>query len=874
MFKKTFFQIHWFLGITAGLVLSIMGITGAIYSYEQQIQKWLNPASYTVTVENSTKLSPSEIYQHFQRIDPGLKINSITIDKNPEASSSINIVKEGARRGYNMMINPYTAEVLPDIQGRDFFQFIQQLHRYLTVGDVGKQITGASTLMLIFFVLSGVYLRWPKKHTWKQWFAVKPKLKGRNFIWDLHAVIGTWLVAFYLTFACTGLYWSYDWWRSGMFKVLGVTAPQSQNKAATNPATEKSAQAGANNATRGNPNNKQLNLEKQHSATDAQLNADQIKTALQSTWIGFNSQIGRDYSTLTLSLPKKADGMMELSFVDAIPQHERARNKANYNYQINQLQDIELYQDKKLNEKIMGSMLPVHRGSFFGPVVQFMFMLAALTMPLFFVTGWMLYLKRRKQKRLALAARTASPMTHIDPNAKPWLVTYASQTGVAEQLAWRTSTRLQEAHQPVVVKPIQHLTEDDFQQNQQILLVLSTYGTGQAPDLASTFEKKMLKMKCNLSHISYAVLALGSKEYPDSYCHFGHRVDAWMQRKGAQRLFNTIEVNNGSDHDIQQWNSALVQATQLELNDMSIEKVFDCWQLQQRSLLNPNSLGAPTYNIELETKHDVSWQAGDIAEVQPGNSTERIAEFLKQHALDAKAPVPNQQCNLQQWLWDRDLTVQCKPNNHLDQFLAQLPPLPTREYSIASIPEQQRLRLVIRQQVNQLGEVGLGSGWMTQHVQLYDAVQLRIRSNRSFHLIDDNRPIICIGNGTGIAGLMSLIYARAEAGYGENWLIFGERQRAHDYFYQGTLEAWKNTGVLKRLDLAFSRDQADKVYVHHLLRQQAERLKQWIDNEAIIYVCGSMLTMARDVDNALIDILGEAVVDQLRQAGRYRRDVY
>ena len=225
MFKKTFFQIHWFLGITAGLVLSIMGITGAIYSYEQQIQKWLNPASYTVTVENSTKLSPSEIYQHFQRIDPGLKINSITIDKNPEASSSINIVKEGARRGYNMMINPYTAEVLPDIQGRDFFQFIQQLHRYLTVGDVGKQITGASTLMLIFFVLSGVYLRWPKKHTWKQWFAVKPKLKGRNFIWDLHAVIGTWLVAFYLTFACTGLYWSYDWWRSGMFKVLGVTAP-------------------------------------------------------------------------------------------------------------------------------------------------------------------------------------------------------------------------------------------------------------------------------------------------------------------------------------------------------------------------------------------------------------------------------------------------------------------------------------------------------------------------------------------------------------------------------------------------------------------------------------------------------------------------
>lgn len=97
-----------------------MGVTGAIYSYEQPIQKWLNPDSYTVQAENRDKLTPAELYQHFQNTDSTIKINSITIAKDPTASSSINIVKEGARKGYNMLIN-YTAAVLPEIKGREFF---------------------------------------------------------------------------------------------------------------------------------------------------------------------------------------------------------------------------------------------------------------------------------------------------------------------------------------------------------------------------------------------------------------------------------------------------------------------------------------------------------------------------------------------------------------------------------------------------------------------------------------------------------------------------------------------------------------------------------------------------------------------------------
>ncbi|WP_335975332.1 sulfite reductase flavoprotein subunit alpha [Acinetobacter calcoaceticus] len=860
MFKKILFQIHWFLGITAGLILSIMGVTGAIYSYDQQILKWVNSDSYVVQAENTPKLTPAQLYQYFNTTQPEIKINSITIAKDPTASSTVNIEKEGERRGYNMMVNPYNAQVLPDIKGRQLLLLIQKIHRNLTAGEVGKQITGACALMLIYFVLSGLYLRWPKKHSARQWLAVKPKLKGRNFIWDLHAVVGTWVIIFYLLFACTGLYWSYDWWRNGMFKVMGVEQPKPQSHGAPpqNRGMQQNKRADRNTDTKSGP----------------QLDNTQLITALNQTWSGFNSQIGRDYSTLTLSLPKKDDGKIELSFLDAKPSHERARNQAIYNYKNGNIEKIELYEDKKLNQKIMSSMLPVHRGSFFGPIYQFVAMLASLAMPLFFITGLMLYLKRRKQKKLTQAARQTLAGQYIDPNAKPWLITYATQTGVAEQLAWSTATSLQEAHQPVLVKPVQQLTQSDLEQHEQVLFVISTYGTGDAPDLATSFAKKLLKVNLDLKHMNYAVLALGSKEYPDTYCSFGHAVDAWLKTNGAHTFFNTVEVDNAHLSDIQNWNQALAKATKLDLHAVNLEKVFDTWILQQRNLLNPNSLGQPAYNIELNAKHEAIWQAGDIAEIQPGNSPERIHDFLQKHHILKNSKVDSLQISIEKALWNKDLTGEIEPFANLDHLLEQLPTLPTREYSIASIPSQQVLRLVVRQQYDESGNLGLGSGWLTQHTQINDEIALRIRTNESFHLIDDNRPIICIGNGTGIAGLMSLLHTRTRHDYTENWLIFGERQKACDFFYASTIEAWQTTGMLKHLDLAFSRDQEQRVYVQDIIRQNAAELVNWIQRGAVLYVCGSIDGMASGVNQALVEILGDEQLDELRQQGRYRRDVY
>jgi sulfite reductase (NADPH) flavoprotein alpha-component len=790
----------------------------------------------------------------------------------PSASSTVNIAKEGHRRGYNMLVNPYTAEVLPEIKGEGFFEFVEDLHRRLTAGEIGKQITGACVLMLIYFVLSGIYLRWPKKHSLRQWLFVKPKLKGRNFIWDLHAVVGTWVVVFYLIFAVTGLYWSYDWWRSGMFKVMGVERPQ-QGGGAPHGGQARQPQGQQGNAQQQNQQQQgrtQGDRRGNNSANERQqapLSPEQISTALTATWAQFPQQLNREYSSMTLNLPKSADAKVEIQFVDAEPQHERARNSATFNYANDSIEKLELYEDKKLNEKIMSSMLPVHRGSFMGGIYQFFAMLAALAMPLFFITGWMLYLKRRKQKRLTREAKQGSNVVNLDPNAESWTILYASQTGTAEQIAYNTSTALQQAGRPTQVKALKDVSVTDIQRAQRVLFVASTYGTGEAPDLASNFAKKHLNQSFDLSAVKFAVLALGSKEYPDTFCTFGHELNQWLESNQAHSVMDVIEVDNGDNADLERWYAGLATITGSEVQAVISEKTFDQWQLISREQLNPNSLGEPAFDLKFKALHAETWHAGDIAEVQCGNSVERIAQFIEHHQLDATE-------SLVYALRYKDLTQSIQPDSNDFAWIEQLSNLPSREYSIASIPEDGHLQLVVRLKQIRENELGLGSGWLTVFASFDENVPLRVRTNPSFHLIDDNRPAIFIGNGTGIAGLMSLLKQRQQLGYSQNWLIFGERQQSVDYFYQTQLEAWHQEGHLQHLDLAFSRDQEQRIYVQHLVLEHAERLKQWIADGAVIYVCGSIEGMASGVDQALTEILGEESMTILREESRYRRDVY
>ncbi len=200
-------------------------------------------------------------------------------------------------------------------------------------------------------------------------------------------------------------------------------------------------------------------------------------------------------------------------------------------------------------------------------------------------------------------------------------------------------------------------------------------------------------------------------------------------------------------------------------------------------------------------------------------------------------------------------------------------PLAPRSYSVASIATDGCVQLLVRQVRHDDG-LGIASGWLTASAPADATIELRLLPNPGFALVDDEVPCIFIGNGSGFAGLRAHLRERARRGHGRNWLVYGERNAAHDSFCATDIAQWQAAGALERVDLVFSRDQAQRRYVQDRLREAADALRQWVAERAVIYVCGSLEGMAPGVDSALREALGEQVFDDLVAQGRYRRDVY
>ena len=446
-----------------------------------------------------------------------------------------------------------------------------------------------------------------------------------------------------------------------------------------------------------------------------------------------------------------------------------------------------------------------------------------------------------------------------------YLVVYASQSGHAESWAKHTTEQLQLIHQQVTLKNIQKLTTTDLIQYQRILWVVSTYGEGDAPDDAQHFVHKILSQPVDLSHLSFAILALGDKRYTN-FCQFGQSIEQWLLQQKAQPLFSTVLVDQLNSRDLEKWLTGLEQLTA-----MSLTALDNKWQtielkFAHRQCLNVGSAGHPIYKIQLVAEQELVWSSGDILEIQCENNIIEIQQFLVAHQQDDFNDIDAL----------KTLNLRQLPNREHHSFAAWLEHfdrLPKREYSIASLPENGLIELVVRQQQTETG-LGLGSGWLTAGLQHNQPIQAYIRDNPSFRLQHCPQPLILIGNGTGIAGLVAHLKQREQWGYGQNWLIFGERQRQFDHLYHAEIQYWQQHGFLQHVDYAFSRDQAEKIYVQDILKQQSTRLKQWIEQGAAVYVCGSLNGMAGGVDQVLKEILGDELVEQLKHELRYQRDVY
>ncbi|MCC7250330.1 flavodoxin domain-containing protein [Hyphomicrobium sp.] len=226
-----------------------------------------------------------------------------------------------------------------------------------------------------------------------------------------------------------------------------------------------------------------------------------------------------------------------------------------------------------------------------------------------------------------------------------------------------------------------------------------------------------------------------------------------------------------------------------------------------------------------------------------------------------------------------------------DQFVKLLRPLPGRLYSVASSPkahpgEAHLLVGTVRWTSHGRARHGVTSTYLSDRRKVGDTARIYVKPNRHFGLpADGDRPIIMIGAGTGVAPYRGFIEERAETGaQGKSWLFFGERNFSNDFLYQLEWQDHLAAGALSRIDVAFSRDQPEKIYVQHRLWERREELSRWLDEGAHVYVCGDEKGMAKDVDATLVKILAEAAkgdeeagrakLKELTKAGRYQRDVY
>lgn len=260
-----------------------------------------------------------------------------------------------------------------------------------------------------------------------------------------------------------------------------------------------------------------------------------------------------------------------------------------------------------------------------------------------------------------------------------------------------------------------------------------------------------------------------------------------------------------------------------------------------------------------------------------------------------KLAAPGNEEKVKAYLDGRDLLdfvrdfrpVQLKPVD----FIHILRKLPARQYSIASSlkanPDEVHLTIsTVRFQAHGRNRKGVCSSQIAERIQPGDMLPIYVDQNPNFKLPSNpDTPIIMIGPGTGVAPFRAFLQEReAEGITGKSWLFFGDQHFSSDFLYQVEWQKWLKNGVLTKMDVAFSRDQAEKVYVQHRMLEKRKEFYQWLEEGAVVYVCGDEKHMARDVHQTILTILEKeggltseqaaVYLDQMRKQKRYQRDVY
>ncbi len=524
---------------------------------------------------------------------------------------------------------------------------------------------------------------------------------------------------------------------------------------------------------------------------------------------------------------------------------------------------------------------------------------------------------------------------------------YASQTGNAEVLARDAGLLAENLGLKVVVSALDEIDVHDLNSFQYAVLFVSTYGEGDIPDNGQLLWDGLSAEDAPvLDGLHYAVLSLGDSSYRD-FCRAGKRVDARLDALGATRLQPLLTCDVDYEQPAAEWinnllavmsgeNAEALAALNASSSNSEGRHNFVHVKLAGRRRLSGPEAEKPIHHVEFDLADTgLVYAAGDAVGIKPVNDAQLVTaiitwlgakpdtlvkgkplDLLLAHEREIRNPGPDLMRAIAERTRDDDLRSVWHANDlealgdffrggdvvdilsHAPpaslsayELIALLKPLQHRHYSISSSPlvDPTRLHLTVGAVYYIRGDRihrGVCSTFLADRLVQDAGADLLVLPNRNFRLPKDpTTPLIMIGPGTGIAPFRAFLQERQATGAtGRNWLFFGNRNRNSDFIYRDEILGYERSGLLTRLDLAFSRDQPEKIYVQTRMREHGAELYNWLEQGAAVYVCGDASRMARDVDDALVDVvaqhggmsalLAQDYVARLKRDKRYLRDVY
>ncbi len=539
---------------------------------------------------------------------------------------------------------------------------------------------------------------------------------------------------------------------------------------------------------------------------------------------------------------------------------------------------------------------------------------------------------------LSRAAQGGSGNSQPEAPAVPLTILYGSQSGNCEALSKDLRKHAKASGFAPAVRELNDVALDELPGMGRLVVVCSTFGEGDPPDNAKSFCDAIHADDApSLAGLDFAVCGMGDS----SYTHFnktGRDLDARLAALGANRVVDFVACDVAYDDDFAQWKSDVFGSAAFQVEGatpaaagdttgdepkerFTKSEPFPATILEVRRLSGDGS-AKEVNHVEISLAGSgLDYAVGDALGLWPTNCTELVQELLAMFGFTGREVVQIKAdvMSLRAALLDKlDIcTVTAKTLEALgvdpatevpagtqlldllegivdqiepQQLVDALRPLSPRLYSIASSraahPGEVHLTVgAVRYETHGRPRKGVASTFLADRCGCGARVGVYLQRSAHFHIPDDDTPLIMIGPGTGIAPFRAFLEERStHENKGRNWLFFGDQHEADDFLYREEVDAWLADGTLESFTAAWSRDQAEKVYVQHRMAEHGAELWDWLQAGGAVYVCGDASRMAKDVDAALHALIAEhgtmsetdaaAYVEQLKADHRYQRDVY